>query len=135
MTIWPDAPARAAEFAVFHDSGELGAGDIPYPYKARHPALKEIISALEEESLSDQGIRPQWVDDVWRWRIKTADLIEMLEKGMEETLMGNKFGIPVALAMDREIMARVRGHADEPEVTKYLLDRWARYRAAKGMEL
>lgn len=135
MTIWPETPAHAAEFALFHDSGELGAGDIPYPYKARHPELREIISELERSSLSDQGVREQLTTDIWRWRIKTTDLIEMLEKGMEETIMGNKYGVPVARAMEAELSSRIDGHEDYLVVSRYLRERWVRFNKTMEMQL
>lgn len=132
-TLWPDAPAAVLVAALFHDSGELGSGDIPYPYKAQHPDLKAIMGQLESASLREQGILVPHVDELWAWRIKTADLIEMLEKGMDEVLLGNRFGVPVIRAIETSLDARLSGHPERCVVETYLADRWTRYRAAEAL--
>lgn len=127
-TIWPDVTAEAMVFALHHDSGELGSGDIPYPHKAMNLTLKNIMDRLEEQSLVDQGLTIPDPGFEWRWRIKTCDMIEMFEKGLDETIMGNRYGIPIARGMEGEIYARVKDHPDGGAVRVYMAERWTKYR-------
>jgi 5'-deoxynucleotidase YfbR-like HD superfamily hydrolase len=136
-SIWPEVTAEAMVFALHHDSGELGSGDIPYPHKALNPALKSIMDGLEERSLQDQGIDVPDPGPEWRWRIKTADLIEMFEKGMDETIMGNRYGVPVLRGMEGQIMARIDELGlceDTLRVAAYMTARWERFRQLEALK-
>lgn len=135
-SIWPDVTADAMVFALHHDSGELGSGDIPYPHKAQDPMLKAIMDGLESRSLEDQGVSPPDPGPDWRWRIKTCDLIEMLEHGMDEVIMGNRYGIPIVWAMESNLLARVEAHADKEDQTAvqmYMMKRWNKFRELEAM--
>lgn len=134
--IWPEVTARAMVAALHHDSGELGSGEIPYPHKANNPELKAIMDSLEIASLADQGIVVPDPGPEWRWRIKTADLVEMFEHGLDEIVMGNRYGIPIVRAMEDNLRARVDSHdnaADRQAVADYLEKRWARFRELEGL--
>lgn len=132
-TIWPRATADALVFALHHDSGELGSGDIPYPHKLLRPELKAIMDELEAESLLDQDIQVPDPGPDWRWRIKTCDLIEMLEQGMDEVIMGNRYGVPIVHGMESMLHQRVMvdtppTQADRSAVEVYMRNRWVRFR-------
>ena len=99
-TIWPHAPAPVIVRALHHDSGELGAGDIPHPYKRDRPELKAIMDSLEDDSLALCGVVLPVVDDQWLVRLKLCDWIEMLEYAWDEHLLGSAFAWPVAQRMD-----------------------------------
>lgn len=127
-TIWPEVPADAMIFALHHDSGELGSGDIPYPHKQNDPGLKAKMDNLEAKSLRDQGLRVPVPADPWRQRIKTCDLIEMLEKGMDEVLIGSVYGIPIVQRMQEQLKSRTHASDDdENRVKLYLAERWRRF--------
>lgn len=133
QTIWPDVTIAAMVFALYHDAGELGSGDIPFPYKARNPSLKVIMDRMEADSLLEQGLALPDPGPEWRWRIKTADLIEMMEKGMDEVLLGNRYGVPIIRGIEGAILGRLEGHEDSVVVQAYLAGRWTRYREAEAM--
>jgi len=140
VTIWPDAPADAIRYALFHDAGELGPGDVPFPYKMQSPSLKHAFDQMEEQSLRNQGITLPVLTDEWRWRIKTADLIEMLEKGLDEFLMGNTYGIPIVtqitgvLEERMAIMASSSLYPDRQAVSVYLTRRLDLFFAASRLQ-
>lgn len=109
MTLWPDTPASAFRYAMLHDAGEIGPGDLPYPTKHRNPAVKAEIDRMENATLVGQGWDPLSLQEdllnetedgcLWKARIKVCDMIEMLEFGLEEVELGNRLGIPVVWQM------------------------------------
>lgn len=95
LTIWPDAPREAIVYAIYHDVGEVGTGDVPFPIKRENPDLKVIMDRLESGVLAGMGIEMPDVDLYWAKRLKVCDLLEMWEFGMEEVLMGNQMAWPI----------------------------------------
>jgi len=123
VAIWPHAPAPVIVRALHHDSGELGSGDIPFPFKRDNPELKVIMDRLEEASLLACGISLPQVSDEWVRRLKICDWIEMLEFAWDEHLLGSAFAWPVIERMDDSLeTASVPG-----EVTTYIAERRARF--------
>jgi 5'-deoxynucleotidase YfbR-like HD superfamily hydrolase len=80
---------------IYHDFGENGVGDVPYPAKRESPALKEAMDALETKSLFLQGVTLTTLGLEIRNLIKIADLLEMAEFALHEIRMGNTFAHPV----------------------------------------
>ena len=95
LEIWPDAPREAIVYALRHDLGEVGTGDIPFPIKRENPDLKAIMDRLEDDVLQGMGVAIPHVSVLWSQRLKVCDLLEMWEYGMEEVLMGNLFAWPI----------------------------------------
>ena len=132
LEIWGHAPAEVLAYLVFHDAGELGAADVAFPYKAQNPVLKAEITRLEHASLVAQGAgayREMEVEDshtdteMWRCRAKTCDLLEMLEKGLEEYLMGNRFGWGVVENILENLAARKYHEEDDAHSVRCWLKR------------
>lgn len=90
---------KVAAKMLFHDAGELGAGDPPFPSKRNNPDLKVVHDRLEKESLLGMGLElvvNAELSDEEKRRIKICDLFEMWEYGLTELRMGNLFGTPIA---------------------------------------
>lgn len=98
--IWgPKIPWDVTEQVLLHDVGEVRTGDAPYPIKRDNPALKAEMDRLEEHALEEQGIHLQPLLPFWRWAIKVAHTIEMMELGLDELAAGNAFGSTIVLQM------------------------------------
>lgn len=95
-----EIPAAVTEHVMLHDVGELRTGDAPYPIKKDNPELKAVMDRLENESLAEQGITLKETGAIWKWRIKVAHAIEMMEFGIDEMNLGNRYGAPVVQRMN-----------------------------------
>lgn len=84
-----------AEYIIRHDLGELVAGDPPYPSKARNPEYKKAHAAVEHRALLDMQLPLPVLSEETLVRLKAVDLIDMLEFGLVELHMGNKFAVPI----------------------------------------
>lgn len=93
--IWGVPSFKVMLHLMFHDLGELGTGDIPFPLKRNNPALKEALDAEEVSARLRMGIVLWGLDDVERLRVKLCDLLEMNEYGHVERKLGNAFAQPV----------------------------------------
>lgn len=130
VEIWPEVPAEALVAALYHDAGELGSGDIPFPYKAQNKILKKMMDEMEERSLEEQGVHVPPITDVWARRIKICDLVEMLEHGMDEVILGSMAGRIVIRNIEDALESKFRDLSEEEKqaVTNYLVARWGYYR-------
>lgn len=130
VQIWPHPPSHVLIRALHHDSGELGSVDVPYPHKRDNPVLRAEVNRLEEQSLLDQGIDLPRVEPLWAQRLKAADLLEMMEKGHDELIMGNRLGQPIVNHICEDIGKIEWVDAlDKERVQKYVSERCARYTA------
>jgi len=134
VEIWPQTPQDILLHTIFHDGGELGPGDIPFPYKSQNPVLKKAVHDLEVQSLRDQGVwrltTTRDDDDEWLHRAKTCDLIEMLEKGLEEYLLGNYYGWGVVEQIMSTLSVRQHPRPDDAVlVSQYITRRLERFEA------
>lgn len=127
LTVWKHwviAPG-VVEYITLHDVGEIRTGDAPYPIKRDNPQLKSIMDKLEDESLMEQGIKLQSIDDMWKWRIKVAHTIEMMEFGLDELLLGSSYAGPVVTRM--KIWLNEQLDQRPPGVTTAEVDRVVEY--------
>lgn len=98
--IWgPQIPWDVTEQVLMHDVGELRTGDAPYPIKRDNLDLKAIMDRLEDKALAEQGVLLQPLAAQWRWRVKVAHTIEMMEVGIDEMQAGNHFGSTIIMQM------------------------------------
>lgn len=129
-----EIPWDVTEQIMLHDVGELRTGDAPYPIKRDNPDLKAIMDRLEDKALAEQAVKLQPLSALWRWRIKVAHTIEMMELGMDELAAGNHFGSTIILQManwlPEQMVAYPGGSLDMNELTKvraYVNERAARF--------
>jgi hypothetical protein len=97
LAIWPDAPRDVLVELMFHDVGEVGTGDIPYPIKKDNPSVGREMNRLEEETRLSMCIPwgvpgPAKLPPGVKFVCKIAEFIEMWEWGAQERLMGSVFG-------------------------------------------
>jgi 5'-deoxynucleotidase YfbR-like HD superfamily hydrolase len=94
LAIWPGAPRQLIFSALFHDMGEMGTGDIPYPAKRDNPDLKATCDAIEHS----QHLRmclpwglpaPTRCAGLDKRVLKLGDYIDMWEYALEELQLGN----------------------------------------------
>lgn len=52
----PEASMRLIKAATFHDSGELFAGDLPYPFKVDNPQIAREHDAAEKRHARANGV-------------------------------------------------------------------------------
>jgi 5'-deoxynucleotidase YfbR-like HD superfamily hydrolase len=94
--IWGPLPSATTTAILWHDAGELATGDPPFPFKAKNPSLKSIIDSCEEEAVENMGGNPRVALSVQeKRRVKTCDLLEMVEYGLHEYHLGNAFALPI----------------------------------------
>lgn len=89
-------PEDTAEYIIFHDAGELVAGDIPYPLKSQDPLLKHRMDEHEQKALGEMGLNLPVLSDNEKLRVKLCHLLEMMEFGLHEEALGNRYGKPIA---------------------------------------
>lgn len=92
----PPSPAVFL-FLLWHDAGELVTGDPPFPFKASNPEIKAAYDVAERKAVANMGgeLYPEPLNERQQRYIKTCDLIEMLEFGISELNMGNKYAEPI----------------------------------------
>ena len=108
---------------IYHDFGENGVGDIPYPAKKDNPSLKMACDISEEISLNRQGICLVPLDPVMKTMVKIADLLEMAEFAVHEIRMGNTFAHPVrdrTLSHVESLLLVVTNLIVERNITKFM---------------
>lgn len=101
LAIWPDAPKHLILHALFHDVGEVRAGDPPYPAKKLNADLARGHEAVEraahlEMALPWQLPAPVALTRLERWAFKLADFLDMWEWGLYEGNLGNRYADLVA---------------------------------------
>lgn len=91
--------AKALEFAVVHDIGELSTGDVPYPLKRDFPEMKAALDSAEKKYI--ERVWPQFSDSfetllteekTWTTEaliLKLADTMSVLQYTENELLLGN----------------------------------------------
>lgn len=100
MAICPEASPALVRHCLFHDLGEVVAGDPPYPVKILNPQFGVEHRAVEDaarEAMCEPWMLPPpgGVTDTEKAIFKLAEFIEMVEWGLEECYMGNLFARPV----------------------------------------
>jgi hypothetical protein len=85
---------RLLPYAILHDMGELGTGDIPYPIKKDNPELALIMDKLEHDTIKSMAKEwnlptPVSLSLYERWMFKLCEFIEMWEWALEEQMRGN----------------------------------------------
>lgn len=123
IQIFGNPPPTTATYLVFHDAGELVLGDLPYPVKRDNPALKKACNAVEVKGLAGMGVTLPKLSLKEKARCKLCDCIEMLETGLIEYNMGNRWAAPIAVAMEERVEAVkwALSAAERRKVDKYLL--------------
>jgi len=126
LQIFGPLPPDVTTFLVWHDSGELKTGDLPFPVKAQNPVLKAETDRLEGEAKTAMGAQFEGVLSYYEMRrLKIVDLLEMLEYGLVEFGLGNSYAIPVVRDTFDGLMV-LRGElsvADRQKLDEYLRDR------------
>lgn len=93
MLLFPDrVSVETLTYIQWHDAGELGVGDIPYPVKKNNPDLKEIMDRLEHASLLTKKIQLPALSAYDTYAVKVCDLLEMHEFGYEDLMRGCQYG-------------------------------------------
>lgn len=81
-------------YALTHDVGEVYTGDVPYPFKKQHPALKAYLDNAEELYKINNGLNfPCDLEDYEI--VKAADMLDLVLKCVDEMQMGNQTVIPM----------------------------------------
>jgi len=136
LTIHPGASPELLRYTVFHDNGELTAGDPPYPVKLENPVFAEEHGRIEDVGLQLQidswGIQdiPSKKDmshnDLWIFKL--AEFIEMWEWGLEEQLLGNQFAALVSKRCIQVVEERITEYPGwaSPDVMD-VIDRTSEY--------
>lgn len=119
-------------YIVHHDSAELVVGDPPFPLKSRNPDLKAIYDRLEDEVMQEmRGEGLPVLSTSEKVRIKICDLLEMWEFGMQERLMGNRYGEPIMQDTRQVVTNMIHAHgfpeSDWKKVTTFMDRRVRRY--------
>ncbi len=94
--IWGPLPEEVSTYFIWHDTGELVTGDLPFPVKSRNSALKDIMNGLENDAVRGMdGPAEHPPDGYNKIRAKACDLIDMYEYGLHERRLGNQFAEPI----------------------------------------
>lgn len=100
-TICTNVTPSMWRYTLYHDIGEVGTGDIPFPVKKENPQLKDLFDGIEDQAVT--GILAKWgmarvpgLTPHEKHIIKLSEYIEMWEWGMHELMLGNKLAKRVA---------------------------------------
>jgi len=115
---------KLCRYILYHDCGEIVTGDLPYPSKSLNPELKRTISLAEKDALKKMGVVLEEISQVELQSFKLAHLVEMLEFGMQELVMGNKFAEPIMERCEVAALNMTAGwYADQTDPCNYVLGR------------
>jgi 5'-deoxynucleotidase YfbR-like HD superfamily hydrolase len=94
--IWPEAPTYLLDHAMFHDLGEVVAGDPPYPSKRNNPDYKAAHERIETAAWLSMCLPwglppPRELSPEEVGAFKLAEWIEWMEKSIQEIKMGNQY--------------------------------------------
>jgi 5'-deoxynucleotidase YfbR-like HD superfamily hydrolase len=103
---------------IYHDLGELTAGDTPFPAKRVVEGLREPMERAEEWGLKQQGVKLPALTAEEHIQFKIADLLEMWEFAVVEAQMGNVLANPIRL----NILHYLREMYKSPEHEKAIGD-------------
>lgn len=107
LAIYPEARRELIVEALFHDAGERGPGDLPYPGKRFEPVLKEVSERMERSvrlGLTKWGVPPPLpLSDQEAAALKAADMLDMWEWALFEISIGNRHAILVRKRCERHI--------------------------------
>lgn len=106
-TIFGYPEPQVTKYIIWHDCGEFATGDLPFPIKANNPELKESLDKLEEQQVAKMGVVLPVLEPTEKKRIKCADLLDMLEAGTVEVLMGNQFAETIVKDTREAVFSRV----------------------------
>jgi len=88
-------PSLVTQYILYHDCGEVVLGDLPYPVKKNNSELDVQCKLVERLALHELGVELPVLTDEHKLQVKLCDLIDMLELGLVERAMGNKFATPI----------------------------------------
>lgn len=88
-------PPVVSTHLLWHDAGELRAGDLPFPVKANNPKLKAEIERLELDTLAGMQVKLPPLSEREKVRCKLCDLLEMYDFGLVERALGNSMSAPI----------------------------------------
>lgn len=105
METFGPPPPHVSVAITTHDMGELATGDLPFPVKKDNAHVATAMAELEGKSLhrtfgASMGGKEclDVLEDLTeqdKVRVKICDILEMIEYGMEERLMGNRYADPI----------------------------------------
>lgn len=116
LAIYPSASRELMTEALFHDVGEVGAGDLPTRSKSS-PVLRAAHRSLEDSTRLAMSIpwslpMQRRLTDHETWVLKLADVLERWEFGMLEVMLGNQLCLEVVRRAEEEIDARTSDEAN-----------------------
>lgn len=76
LMLHPNPSRNLLGAAVFHDSGEFWAGDLPYPFKRDFPALAQQHQQCEAQLAQFNGVPQFEITEEEKLWIKLADRVE-----------------------------------------------------------
>jgi 5'-deoxynucleotidase YfbR-like HD superfamily hydrolase len=102
QTVWPWCPKHVLVYCIFHDLGEMGTGDVPFPIKRDNPDLKRVMDTLEQETILNMfefwGMENnKAITDDEKRIVKLCELLEMTEWAHGEVARGNLMAWPVVI--------------------------------------
>jgi 5'-deoxynucleotidase YfbR-like HD superfamily hydrolase len=110
--------AEVLYYILHHDSGELYAGDPPFPVKKLIAGYKDACDTAEARGLANLNVELPDLADWELRRVKVADLMEMCETGWHEMRLGNSYARPIC-ADTVEAAYKVIASEDVPKLNAW----------------
>jgi len=76
LKLFPDASRALLVRAMTHDQGEVATGDVPYDAKRANPALRRMVSDLEDAEIDGQGLPQPDITDTEAQALKLCDWLD-----------------------------------------------------------
>lgn len=119
LAIYPDCPRHLLIYGLVHDGGEWKNGDLPFETKLnKSEAWKKETKTAEEDANRAMCLPWSWppqpaLTNEENASFKLAELIEMMEFGLEEMNLGNKYA---SLIVERTQRAAYKACNETSEV-------------------
>lgn len=113
--IWGPLPPAVSTYLIWHDTGEVRAGDVPYHMKNKSE-VKSTFDAVEDATVSAMGgpanvSRYAELTPAELARCKACDMLDIVEWSIVEIAFGNRFALPI-FENSYKAMENFRDHKD-----------------------
>lgn len=76
LLFWPDSSRASIIDTLVHDQGECDVGDMARPAKQANPQVRDLLEAVEKQSILEQGFKLIEITDEELSRRKFVDLLD-----------------------------------------------------------
>lgn len=128
--IWGPLPPQVSTYFIWHDAGEVRAGDIPYHTKKSDPHVEAVLESIEADTVQGMGGPSNIYGELTSTeltRCKFCDMMDIVEWSIVELAFGNRFALAMfenayeSISKQLEHITIADGHRASVYLRKVLL--------------